>query len=242
MLALIAGSSGFTLAPTAVPRQVTRVAAANVVMQTMADLRFFVSGSEARTTLAVVVCDGLAGSQRPTVSHLERRPVSRRCAATLRHGPEPVHRQAGVPRHAVSQHGHSLTPLAGPQLGSCAFSGRTWWLSAARHYEVEVRPPGAQSLPRVIELAASEVADSWAFDHAGLPPSSPSSARKRSCPGSTRLTSTVTHALCQVPRLERRGSTSPGMLRLVHQPWHAPWGERLGCSGNRSAQWCRHLS
>ena len=70
MLALIAGSSGFTLAPTAVPRQVTRVAAANVAMQTMADLRFFVSGSEARTTLAVVVCDGLAGSQRPPVSHL----------------------------------------------------------------------------------------------------------------------------------------------------------------------------
>ena len=176
MLALIAGSSGFTLAPTAVPRQVTRVAAANVAMQTMADLRFFVSGSEARTTLAVVAsCDGLAGPQRPPVS--QRRHVSHRCAATLRHGPEPVHRQAGVPRHAVSQHGHSLTPLAGPQLGSCAFSGRTWWLSAARHSQVEVRPPGAQSLPRVIELAASEVADSWAFDHSGLPPSSPSSAR-----------------------------------------------------------------
>ena len=47
---IIAGSSGFTLAP----RQLTRVAAANVVMQTMADLRFFVSGSEARTALAVV--------------------------------------------------------------------------------------------------------------------------------------------------------------------------------------------
>ena len=74
MLALIAGSSGFTLAPTAVPRQLTRVVAANVVMQTMADLRFFVSGSEARTTLAVVVCDGLAGSQRPPVSHLSAPP------------------------------------------------------------------------------------------------------------------------------------------------------------------------
>ena len=71
MLALIAGSSGFTLAPAAVPRQLTRVAASNVVMQTMADLRFFVSGSEARTALAVVAsCDGLAGSQRPPVSHL----------------------------------------------------------------------------------------------------------------------------------------------------------------------------
>jgi len=41
MLALFAGSSGFTLAPTAVPRRHGRVAAANVVMQSMADLRFF---------------------------------------------------------------------------------------------------------------------------------------------------------------------------------------------------------
>ena len=44
MLVLITtSSSGFTLAPPAVPRQLAPVTVANVVMQTMADLRFFVS-------------------------------------------------------------------------------------------------------------------------------------------------------------------------------------------------------
>ena len=47
-------------------------------------------------------------------------------------------------------------PLAGPQLGSSASSGR---LGAARHSQEEAGPLGAQPLPRVLELAASTAAD-----------------------------------------------------------------------------------
>ena len=57
--------------------------------------------------------------------------------------------------------------LAVPQLGSCASSGRAWWLWAARHSQEEAGPPGARPLPRVLELAASKAADFTAFDHPG---------------------------------------------------------------------------
>ena len=56
--------------------------------------------------------------------------------------------------------------LVGPQLGSCASSGRAWRLTA-RHSQGEARPLGAQPLPRVLELAASRAAESTAFEHAG---------------------------------------------------------------------------
>ena len=55
-------------------------------------------------------------------------------------------------------------PLAVPQLGSCASSGRAWRLWAARHSQGEAGPLGAQPLPRVLALAASTVTDSTAFD------------------------------------------------------------------------------
>ena len=58
-------------------------------------------------------------------------------------------------------------PLAVPQLGSCASSGRAWWLWAARHSQEEAGPLGAPPLPRVLELAASNAADSAAFHHPG---------------------------------------------------------------------------
>ena len=51
-----------------------------------------------------------------------------------------------------------MPPLAVPQLGSCASSGRSWWPRAARHSQGGPRPPGPQPQPRVLELAASKVA------------------------------------------------------------------------------------
>ena len=60
-------------------------------------------------------------------------------------------------------------PLAVPQLGSCASSGRTWRLWAARHAQEEVGPLGAQPLPRLLEPAAFDAADFIAFDHPGAP-------------------------------------------------------------------------
>ena len=62
----------------------------------------------------------------------------------------------------VPQHGQSAV-LAVPELGSCASSGRAWRLWAARHSQEEADPLGAQPLPRVLELAASKVADFAAF-------------------------------------------------------------------------------
>ena len=67
---------------------------------------------------------------------------------------------------AVPQHGQSA-PLAGPQLGSCASSGRAWRLWAARHSQEEAEPLGAQPRPRVLERAASKAADFSAFDPSG---------------------------------------------------------------------------
>ena len=55
-----------------------------------------------------------------------------------------------------------VAPLAVPQLGSCASSGRAWWLRAARHSQEEASPLSAQPLPRVLELAASKAAGSTA--------------------------------------------------------------------------------
>ena len=65
---------------------------------------------------------------------------------------------------AVCQHGQSA-PLAVPQLGACASSGRAWRLWAARLSQEEAGPLGVHPLPRVLELAASKAADSTAFDH-----------------------------------------------------------------------------
>ena len=58
-------------------------------------------------------------------------------------------------------------PLAVPQLGSCASSGRAWRLWAAWHSQGEAWSLGSQPLPRVLELAASTAADITALDHVG---------------------------------------------------------------------------
>ena len=67
----------------------------------------------------------------------------------------------------AEQHGQS-DPLAAPQLGPCASSGRAWWHWPARHSQEAAGPLGAQPLPRVLELAASKAADFTAVDHAGM--------------------------------------------------------------------------
>ena len=60
-----------------------------------------------------------------------------------------------------------VTPGQRPQLGVCASSGRVWWRWAAQHSQEEPGPLSAQPLPRVLERAASKVADVTAFDHVG---------------------------------------------------------------------------
>ena len=57
--------------------------------------------------------------------------------------------------------------MAEPQLGSCTSSGPAWRLRAARHSREEASPLGTQPLPRVLERAASKVADFTVLDHAG---------------------------------------------------------------------------
>ena len=60
------------------------------------------------------------------------------------------------------QHARSA-PLAAPQLGSCASSGRAWRLWAARHSQGEAQSLEAQPLPRELERAAFKVADFTVF-------------------------------------------------------------------------------
>ena len=55
-----------------------------------------------------------------------------------------------------------------PHLAPCASSGRAWRLWAARRFEEEAEPSGAPPLPRVLELAASEAADSTGVDSTAL--------------------------------------------------------------------------
>ena len=52
--------------------------------------------------------------------------------------------------------------LLAPQRGFCstASAGCAWWLYAARHSQKEAGPPGAQSAPRGLQRAASQVAGS----------------------------------------------------------------------------------
>ena len=62
-----------------------------------------------------------------------------------------------------------VPPLAVPQLGSCASSGRAWRLWPARRSQGEAQPLGVSPLLRVLERAASKAADFPAFDHPGAP-------------------------------------------------------------------------
>ena len=58
----------------------------------------------------------------------------------------------------ASQHGSLvITPLAAPQLGGCAFSGRGWRLCAARHSQGGPRPAGPQPPPRGARASCLQV-------------------------------------------------------------------------------------
>ena len=67
-------------------------------------------------------------------------------------------RLSPAPATKAAQQGQSAI-LTAPEVGSCASSGCAWWLWAARHSQGESQPLGAQPPPRVLELAASKVAD-----------------------------------------------------------------------------------
>ena len=58
-------------------------------------------------------------------------------------------------------------PLAVPQLGSGASSGRSWRLWAARRSQEEAAPLSPQPPPPVFELSAPEAAHFPAVDHSG---------------------------------------------------------------------------
>ena len=78
----------------------------------------------------------------------------------------PSRRRWGAQRPSRRGSMVGVPALVGPQLGSCASSGRAWRLTA-RHSQGEARPLGPQPLPRVLELAASRAAESTGFDHPG---------------------------------------------------------------------------
>ena len=70
----------------------------------------------------------------------------------------------------VRQHAHTLPytlPLAAPERDSCACSWLLVALGGSTLPRGEVEPLGAQPLPKLLEPAASEVADSTAFSHPG---------------------------------------------------------------------------
>ena len=105
-----------------------------------------------------------ASTRMPTACplHTRRRaPRSKSCVAVgpSRRSVQGAARSVALPRLCVPAHGQ--TPhCAVPQFGSCASSGRAWQLWAARHSQGgETGPLGGQPLPRVLEPAASKVAD-----------------------------------------------------------------------------------
>ena len=62
----------------------------------------------------------------------------------------PSRRRWGAQRPSRRGSMVGVPALVGPQLGSCASSGRAWRLTA-RHSQGEARPLGPQPLPRVLD-------------------------------------------------------------------------------------------
>ena len=91
--------------------------------------------------------------------------ATERAEQILSRAPRPARESSAIIKGArACQHGQSAV-WAVPQLGSCSSSGHSWRLWAARYSQEEVGPLGAQPLPRVLELAASQAAYFTAFDH-----------------------------------------------------------------------------
>ena len=98
--------------------------------------------------------------------------ATERAEQILGRAPRPARESSAIIKGArACQHGQSAV-WAVPQLGSCSSSGHSWRLWAARYSQEEVGPLGAQPLPRVLELAASQAAYFTAyftaFDHSGV--------------------------------------------------------------------------
>ena len=84
--------------------------------------------------------------------------ATERAEQILSRAPRPARESSAIIKGArACQHGQSAV-WAVPQLGSCSSSGHSWRLWAARYSQEEVGPLGAQPLPRVLELAASQAA------------------------------------------------------------------------------------
>ena len=85
------------------------------------------------------------------------KPASRKQRSSASSSDGQLHRLFPL-RCEAKQHGQRR-PLAVPQLGSCASSGRAWRLWAARHSKKEAGPLSAQPLPRVLAPLVSPLAD-----------------------------------------------------------------------------------
>ena len=95
--------------------------------------------------------------------------VSRGCMASAEEeaaAAPPAEESAGMKQFYINEqrrqemeHGQSA-PLAGPQPGSCAYSGCTFELWVARHSKGEAQPLKAQPLPLVLEKQEMEHGDS----------------------------------------------------------------------------------
>ena len=102
---------------------------------------------------------GLQPPGSPVEEYLRSLKAHHACLAAAITTPSPE-------RLAAAQHGQGAV-LAVPELGSRASSGRAWRLWAARYSQKEADPLSTHPLPRLLEPAASKVADSTAFDHSG---------------------------------------------------------------------------
>ena len=72
---------------------------------------------------------------------------------------------SAIAAEPVPRHGQRYPSWHCPSTGSCASSGRAWQLWLARHSQEEAVPLDAPPLPRVLEPAASIVAQFSAADH-----------------------------------------------------------------------------
>ena len=106
---------------------------------------------------------------------------------------------------------HAPPASAAPELGGCACAcassqgARMAALGGSALLEGEAGPFGALPLPRVLERAASKVADSAAFDHPGTSSSAASGRAIRSCGWATDRRS----AAYPPPRLQRPPPPQP---------------------------------
>ena len=124
----------------------------------------------AATAAAATAAAAAAPQRRWELTDYTGRPLNessaaldQRCQQAVNEVLEREAAQTGPPLYSDPLQGvpaSSQSPrLAVPELGSFASAGRAWRLRAAQHSRWEAQPRGAQPPPRVLERAASEVAD-----------------------------------------------------------------------------------